>query len=248
MPSTRALPSPRHRSPAWLWLLLAMLALQGCGVRYATVRTDRGEDLMLLGHDPVAYFTVGKPVRGDPRFVASHEGVVYYFASDAHRQLFAASPAKYAPQYGGFCADGVAYGVKMGSDPTEFAIRDGRLFIFGDVVGREFWLLRPDWDIEHADRMWPETSASGHRWQSIKRLVFRVPWYKTGREIVAEWQAKYPNRRLDYDPGGIVQNLIFKYPGWRAREGHMQPALGVPGMDPCPPACIGEVSRGYVER
>lgn len=242
--------SPRMERSTWLWpgLLLALLALQGCGTRYATLRTDRGEDLMLLGHDPVAYFTVGKPVRGDPRIKVSHADVVYYFANEEHRERFVAEPAKYTPQYGGFCADGAAYGVKLGSDPTEFAIRDGRLFIFGDVVGREAWKLRPEWDIAHADEMWPEARASGYRWQTLKRLVFRVPWYKTGREIHAEWQAKYPSRKIDYDPGGMVRNLILKSPGWRAREGHMQPALGVPGMDPCPPACVGAVTQGYTER
>ena len=154
--------------------LLLALALAGCGVKWATVRTDKGEDLMLLGHDPVAYFTVGKPVRGFPGISATHNEVTYYFASEENRARFLASPARYEPQYGAFCADGAAYGVKLGSDPTEFAIRDGRLFIFGDVVGREFWLLRPAWDVEKADLMWPEAGSRGHITQSLYRLTFRV--------------------------------------------------------------------------
>jgi len=229
-------------------LLVAVVALYGCGVRYATVKTDKGEDLMLLGHDPVAYFTVGKAVVGDPSITASYNEVTYYFASQEHRKLFLANPAKYEPQYGAFCADGAAYGVKLGSDPTEFAIHHGRLFIFGDVVGREFWKLRPDFDVAKGDEMWPETGAYGHRYQSLKRLLFRVPWYMTGSEIMGEWRAKYPGQTLDYDPGGVFNNLFLKYPGWRAREGHMQPALGIPGMDPCPPACPGQVSQGYTPK
>jgi hypothetical protein len=225
--------------------LLVVATLAGCGVRYATVRTDKGEDLMLLGHDPVAYFTVGKPVRGYPSISAKHDEVTYYFASDANRALFLADPVKYAPQYGGFCADGAAYGVKLGSDPTEFAIHDGRLFIFGDVVGHEFWKLRPAWDVEKGDAMWPETGSRGHVAQSLYRLTFRVPWYRTGKELRDEWEAKHPGRKLSYDPGGVFVNLFVKYPGWRAREGFGQPALGIPGMDPCPPACPGEVSQGY---
>jgi YHS domain-containing protein len=224
---------------------LATVLLAGCGTRHATVRTDRGEDLMLLGHDPVAYFTAGKPVRGSPALAATHDGSTYYFANEEHRRRFVAEPARYAPQYGGFCADGAAYSVKLGSDPTEFEIYQGRLFIFGDVIGREFWKLRPAWDVEKADAMWPETGARGHRAQSLYRLAVRVPWYKTGAEIMAEWRAKHPGRTLDYDPGGVFRNLFVKYPGWRAREGHMQPALGIPGMDPCPPACVGEVTRGF---
>ena len=225
--------------------VVLLLLMAGCGTRYATVRTDRGEDLMLLGHDPVAYFTVGKAVRGYPDIQAQYEGVTYYFASAENRRLFTAAPAKYAPQYGGFCADGAAYGVKLGSDPTEFAVRDGRLFIFGDVVGREFWLLRPEWDIEKADLMWPETGSRGHIAQSLYRLTVRVPWYKTGGEIMGEWRAKHPGKTMDFNPGGVFTNLFLKYPGWRAREGAGQPALGIPGMDACPPACPGQVSEGY---
>ena len=227
---------------------VALAGLAGCGVKYATVRTDKGEDLMLLGHDPVAYFTAGKPLRGYPAINAKYNDVTYYFASESNRSLFVASPAKYEPQYGAFCADGAAYGVKLGSDPTEFVIRNGRLFIFGDVVGREFFLLRPEWDIEKADAMWPETGSRGHIAQSLYRLTVRVPWYKTGKELRDEWQAKHPGRRLDYDPGGVFRNLFVKYPGWRAREGAGQPALGIPGMDPCPPACSGQVSIGYTEK
>ncbi len=225
---------------------LAVLAA-GCGTRYATVKDRDGEDLMLLGHDPVAYFAVGKAIRGDPRLAFRHDGVTYYFATDEHRRRFVADPAAYVPRYGGFCASGAAYGVKLGSDPTEWRIVDGRLYVFGDVLGREYWLLDPRWNIEKADELWPEAGANGHRWQSLKRFVDRVPWYKDGPTIHAEWQRAHPGKRIDYDPGGVFLNLFVKYPGWRAREGHQQPALGLVGVDPCPPACAGAESRGYGE-
>lgn len=225
--------------------LLALPVLAGCGVKLATVEDAQGRDLMLLGHDPVAYFTVGKPVKGHPGIAAEHEGVWYYFASPENKEKFEKDPSRYKPQYGAFCASGAAYGVKLGSDPTEFAIRDGRLFIFGDVLGREYWQVDPDWHIKHADLMWPEAGASGHRWQSIKRIFWTVPWYKNSREAHAEWRAKNPKSQVSYDPGGTLRNLFLKYPGWRAREGFGQPALGVPGLDPCPPACPGSVSEGY---
>ena len=120
-----------------------------------------------------------------------------------------------------------------------------RLFIFGDIVGREFWKLRPAWDVEKADLMWPETGSRGHVAQSLYRLTVRVSWYKTGKEIMDEWRAAHPGQNIEFDPGGLFRNLFVKYPGWRAREGHQQPALGIPGMDPCPPACSGEVTHGY---
>ncbi len=222
LPQLRALRLP-------LATILAGLALGGCGTTHATVETSRGEHLMLLGHDPVAYFTDGKPVRGRHTINASHEGRTYYFATPEHRAAFAAAPARYEPQYGGFCANGAPYGVKLGSDPTQFAIRDGRLFIFGDVLGHEMWKLDERDNIRRADELWPRIRDAGWRWQTIRGLVLRVPWYQTGRDLMARWRAANPARTLDYDPGGIIRNLFLEEPGWRARKGFGQPALGVPG-------------------
>lgn len=184
---------------------------------------------MLLGFDPVAYFTDGKPVRGRHTIAAAHEGRTYYFASDEHRRAFAASPARYEPQYGGFCSDGAAYAVKLGSDPTQFEIRDGRLFIFGDILGHEMWLLDERDNIRHADEVWPRIRDQGWRHASVQAWMHKVPWYKGGATLMAEWRARHPGQSLDYDTGGTLKNLVLKYPGWRAREGFGQPRLGVPG-------------------
>lgn len=238
---------PRRLTWLVLWLACAT-SVAGCGTRLAVAPDRNGEPLMLLGHDPVSYHTQGKPVRGNPDLIARHDGVIYYFVSEEHRAMFVREPARYAPQYGGFCASGAAYGVKLGSDPTEFRIRDGRLYIFGDVLGREYWLMDPQWHIVKADALWPEAGANGHRYQSLKRFAWKVPWYKNGREVHDEWQAVHPGQSITYDPGGVFVNLFVKYPGWRAREGHGQPALGMVGVDPCPPACVGAVSEGYRAR
>ena len=206
----------------------AALFLAGCGTTHATIETERGERLMLLGHDPVAYFTEGRPVRGKPELAAAHEGRTYYFSKQQNVATFLASPARYEPQYGGFCSNGAAYAVKLGSDPTEFEIRDGRLLIFGDILGHELWKLDERDNIRHADELWPSIRDVGWRWQTIKGLVLRVPWYQTGRQLKERWQAQNPGKTLDYDPGGLFENLFLKRPGWRAIEGHGQPALGLP--------------------
>ena len=211
------------------WLAAAAAALAGCGTTHATVETSRGEQLMLLGHDPVAYFAEGRPRRGSESLAATHEGRTYYFASARNREAFAAAPARYEPQYGGFCANGAPYGVKLGSDPTHFEIRDGRLFIFGDVLGHEFWRLDERANIARADRLWPGIRDKGWRAASLEAWIFRVPWYRSGASLMAEWREKHPGKTLDYDPGGMIDNLFLKRPGWRAREGYGQPPLGVPG-------------------
>jgi YHS domain-containing protein len=83
----------------------------------------------LKGHDPVAYFTVGEPTTGKTEYTAKHDGVTYQFATAANRDLFKAAPAKYAPQFGGFCAMGVAMERKLDGDPTAWTIADGKLYL-----------------------------------------------------------------------------------------------------------------------
>jgi YHS domain-containing protein len=227
----------RRVAPGWALAALSLAAaLSGCGTPHATVDSTRGEHLMLLGYDPVGYFSDGKPVRGKHTLAAAHDGRTYYFASPEHRSAFAAAPAKYEPQYAGFCSNGAPYGVKMGSDPTQFEIRGGRLFIFGDVLGHELWLLDEADNIRHADQLWPSIADKGWRAQSLKAWIFKVPWYRDGRSLMARWREKHPGRELRYDTGGTLNNVLFKYPGWRAREGFGQQRLGVPGEpdDPAP--------------
>ena len=184
---------------------------------------------MLLGYDPVAYREEHRAVRGVPTLAASIQGRTYYFATPAHRDAFNALPLHFEPEYGGFCANGAAYNVKLGSDPTQFELRNGRLFIFGDVLGREMWLLDPEGNIKHADALWRAMRDEGWRWQSVKGwTVAKVPWYRDGKSLMDEWRAKHPGQSLDYDTGGTFRSLV-KYPGWRAREGYSQPALGIPG-------------------
>ncbi len=213
-------------------LLLAMLltmVLAGCGTPYATVANRLDEPVMLLGHDPVAYFTRSAPQRGTPEHKSSLPARTYYFASAEHKALFDANPARYEPQYGGFCASGAAFAVKLGSDPTSWQIQDGRLFIFGDVIGQVAWQVDPGWNIAHADRLWPEIRDAGWRAQSLKAYAAKVAHYQTGAQIRAQWQAKNAGSTWPtYDPGGMWTNLFRKPPGWRAAEGFGQPALGYP--------------------
>lgn len=122
---------------------------------------------MLLGHDPVAYFTRGQPVRGLPQHVVNLPQRSCDFASAEHQALSAAAPARHEPQYGGFCASGAAFAIKLGSDPTAWVVRDGRLFIFGDALGQAAWNVDPAWNTGHADALWPQIASRGWRGQSL---------------------------------------------------------------------------------
>ena len=93
--------------------------------------------VVLKGHDPVAYFTDGKPVKGDPRFSYDWDEGRYHFASGKHRDMFTSDPERYAPQFGGYCTGSMSRGVRHEGDPDAWIIRDGRLYVFGAVQFKE---------------------------------------------------------------------------------------------------------------
>lgn len=93
--------------------------------------------LALQGYDPVAYFTDGRPVLGSTAYEIAWDGQRYLFASARHRDMFTANPDKYAPQFGGLCAMNMSAGVRRESDPHNWVISNGNLFVFAGVRGKE---------------------------------------------------------------------------------------------------------------
>ncbi|MGH8674077.1 MAG: YHS domain-containing (seleno)protein [Burkholderiales bacterium] len=87
--------------------------------------------VVLKGHDPVAYFTDGKPVKGDPKISYDWDEGRYYFANARNRSMFAGDPERYAPQFGGYCTGSMSRGVRNEGDPEGWVISDGKLYVFG---------------------------------------------------------------------------------------------------------------------
>jgi YHS domain-containing protein len=190
-------------APAWLRRLgLALMALvaisvSGCAAFWAQnpssslkpVRASAmGDDahVMLDGHDVVAYFTQGRHALGQAGIKSNYEGVTFRFASAEHKALFDKEPRKYLPQYGGFCANGIAYGIPWGGDADTWRIFDGKLYIFGGAGSRDAFLLDVPGNLKLADKYWAEEVAGSNSfWQRSKRLVWRVPHYKSGAELAA---------------------------------------------------------------
>ena len=119
----------------FVFLLLAFLTFSTLAFAQANKR-QKGfnltkDHLAIQGYDPVAYFIEGKAVKGKIDIKASHDGVIYYFSSLPNRSAFISNPAKYEPQYGGWCAYAMgANGEKVTIDPETFKILDGKLFLF----------------------------------------------------------------------------------------------------------------------
>ena len=175
-----------------LALSLTTLLLAGCG-SMNVVSDGADSRLMLKGHDPVAYFTVGKAVPGNPSIKAEHQGVTYRFSSEDNRRLFVANPAKFAPQYGGWCSNGLVYAIPLGGEPTNFKIIDGKLYLFGGARSKLYFEMDQEKNLKLADQYWEsEVKDSNWRMQSWKRVWFsKVPHYKTNKELAAEYEKKY---------------------------------------------------------
>jgi YHS domain-containing protein len=114
--------------------------------------------LALQGYDPVGYFTDGKPTKGDPKFTASYNGGTYQFASEAHKETFASDPAKYAPQFGGFCGYAASINKLAPIQVEYFQILHGRLVLQHNEKAWKLWHEDVEGNLKKADANWPTLS------------------------------------------------------------------------------------------
>ncbi|MBP0002079.1 MAG: YHS domain-containing protein [Cyanobacteria bacterium SID2] len=106
------------------------------------------DGIALQGYDPVSYFT-GEPTQGNSEIASTYDGATYYFASESHKAQFDADPAKYAPQYGGFCAVAVSEGKTFPIDPQTYKVTDDKLYLF---YNGELGNTKPQWEADEATR------------------------------------------------------------------------------------------------
>ena len=135
---------------AWVAALVAL-----AGPAWAADHVNVVDGLALRGFDPVAFFTQGKAVAGDAKITATYEGATYDFADAADKAAFEADPAKYAPQYGGFCAAATSHGRKVDADPRAFVIKDGHLYVNYNQEALQAFSKDLPASIKAADEKWP---------------------------------------------------------------------------------------------
>jgi len=196
-----------QRPLAVIALSLGLLSLAGCSAMLAqnpssalkpvnAVEMPPDASVMLKGADVVAYFTQNAFVQGNPAFKSSHEGVSFYFASAQHKAAFDQAPARYLPQYGGYCANGLVYGIPWGGNADSWKLIDGKLYIFGGQGSKDGFELDQKANLALAEKYWNEEVKGNNSFvQRAKRMVLRVPHYKNGEELakaVAEARARQP--------------------------------------------------------
>ncbi len=123
------------------------------------VNTGYFGNVAIKGYDPVAYFTEQRAVQGTENISHTWLGAEWKFSNEKHKKLFTENPVQYAPQYGGHCSDGIAYGVTTTNiDPEAWRIIDGKLYLNYDQ-GAAIEIEEIDGQVAKAEKNWPEIRA-----------------------------------------------------------------------------------------
>ncbi len=120
---------------------------------------DRAVGHALDGYDPVAFFTDKKPVKGDFKIIATHNGATYFFASKKNRNAFQTNPDHYAPAYGGYCAVGASLGVLLPVDISTWQVVNDRLVLNYSADVQKMFNKDPQGALKKADAAWPKLVA-----------------------------------------------------------------------------------------
>jgi hypothetical protein len=133
--------------------LTVLLISSASFAQKAAIFNEKG--VAVHGYDVVAYFTDSKPVKGDSKFAFNWNNATWYFAGQQHLDLFKASPDKYAPQYGGYCAYGLSENHKAPTIPGAWSIVNGKLYLNYSMGVQTDWKKEQAKRILDADKYWP---------------------------------------------------------------------------------------------
>jgi YHS domain-containing protein len=137
-------------SRIFLALSIVFILFSGCD----------GMNAAIKGYDPVAYFKAGKAMKGNESFSYQWHNVTWYFSTKENRDIFASNPAKYAPQYDGYCAWAMASSRKAHTDPEVWKIVNGKLYLNCSKVAFEKWQKDIAGNIKKADVNWAKLSST----------------------------------------------------------------------------------------
>ena len=137
------------------FLAAAFFATPAMAATPAPAVYTASDGLGARGHDPVAYFTQGKPVRGSAAHQLEWGGATWRVASAASLAAFKADPARYAPQFGGYCAWAVSQHYLAPGDPNVWKIVDGKLYLNANARAKQLWEAEQAEAIDRGHRNWP---------------------------------------------------------------------------------------------
>jgi len=133
---------------------LLLLLYSAFSMAIDPVYTGGKGDAAIKGYDTVAYFTVGKAVKGKEFISYEHGGATWWFSSEENKQKFILDPEKYMPQYGGYCSYAVSRKTSASIKPDVFNIHEGKLYLNYNKSVQRRWLKDLDRGIKKADNHW----------------------------------------------------------------------------------------------
>jgi hypothetical protein len=149
--------SPNSNNGFFISISFALLLLTGFG-GVAAGESPVG-DVAIKGYDTVAYFKAGKALKGSKSFTFPWHNMTWYFLTKENRDLFAASPEKYAPQYDGYCAWAMTEARKAVTDPEVWKIVEQKLYLNCSMAAYEKWSKDIPGNIKKADANWLKFSG-----------------------------------------------------------------------------------------
>lgn len=138
-----------------LLAVIALLFLFSISLKAQKAEVYNSKGKAISGYDAVAYFMESKPVEGKAEFTYSWNSANWYFSNAKNLQAFTENPQKYAPQYGGYCAYGMADGHKAPTDPGAWTILDGKLYLNYNKDVQKLWNKKQLSYVASADKNWP---------------------------------------------------------------------------------------------
>lgn len=145
----------RHTVLALAALLMLNLPVMAAGPSQPEIYKDVS-GRALKGYDAVAYHLDRRPVQGSQDFAYEWKGAEWWFSSAENRDKFIADPERWAPQFGGYCAWGIARDRVVSIDPTLFRIFDDKLYLNLNLRVHKEWLENRHGFIATANEKWPE--------------------------------------------------------------------------------------------
>ena len=114
------------------------------------------QGVAINGYDPVAFFTDLKPVKGQSDLRYTWMDSEWHFSCKENLEQFKSNPAKYAPQYKGYCAFALSRGDLADISPDAWSIVDGKLYLNFNLDIKNAWEQDKFNYIKKADRRWAE--------------------------------------------------------------------------------------------
>jgi len=142
--------------------LVSVILLVVAAMPLALAGDHAASDAALGGYCPVAYAVMGKAVKGDPKFASEFEGETFYLANAKAKKMFDKDPAAYVVAYDGWCATGMAHGMKVESDPAVFVVRDGKTYLFKDESAKAMFTEDAAGVSAKTDENWATVAHRGH--------------------------------------------------------------------------------------